>query len=214
MSIKVAIADDHPLVAEGLYKIINAVSHIQVTGIYANGDALQKGLTEEVPDVLLLDMQFPDTSGSELALYIRKHYPDIAILILSGLDSSILIKNMIQLGCKGYLLKNTTDKNILMSAIEKIYYTNDIYLDPFIKEDLLTEILTGKKRAKDKLKLSKREKEILGLIVEEYSNPEIADKLCLSLRTVENHKYNLFQKLNVKNSVGLIKAAMQYGLRQ
>jgi len=214
MPINVAITDDHPLVAEGLCNVLNSTLNISVSATYSNGDSLLKGLQKEQPDVLLLDMQLPDQSGSELAMYIRKNYPELPILILSGLDSAILVKNMMQLGCKGYLLKSTADKSILTEAIEQVYYTGETYLDPSLKEGLLSDLLKPKRQKKQPLKLSKREKEILELVVEEYRNPEIAAKLHLSLRTIENHKYNLFQKLNVKNSVGLIKVAIQRGLLQ
>ncbi len=214
MPIKVALADDHPLVAEGISRILNATPHIQVIATYPDGDSLLQGIKLRQPDVLLLDMQMPDKSGSELIVHIRRNYPDLPVLVLSGLDSAILVKNMIRLGCRGYLLKSTADKTILTEAIEKVFYTDELYLDPSLKEDLLSGLLQAKKKEKQVLKLSRREKEILELIVEEYSNPEIADKLSLSPRTVENHKYNLFQKLNVKNAVGLIKAAIQQGLLQ
>jgi len=213
MSIKVAIADDHPLVVEGLCKVLNAMPQaLRVTATYPDGGSLLKGLEEDQPDVLLLDMQLPDLSGSELTVHIRRQYPRISILILSGLDSAILVKNMIRLGCRGYLLKSTADKSILAEAIEKVYYTDEIYLDPALKEDLLSDMLKARKKEHQPVRLSKREKEILGLVLEEFSNIEIADKLSLSLRTIENHKYNLFRKLDVKNAVGLIKVAMQRGL--
>jgi len=212
MSIRVAITDDHPLVIEGLENVLRAHPGIRVISTYGNGNALLEGLKKEVPDVLLLDIQLPGKSGSELAQLLTKAYPDMRILVLSSMDTSFHVKGMIQQGCMGYLLKSTTDRKVLVQAIEQVH-AGQMFLDPSLKEDLLYGMLKARQRAgKLQPRLTLREKEILQLIIAENSNQEIADRLFLSLRTIEAHKYNLLQKLHVKNTVGLVKVAIQMGL--
>lgn len=212
MPIKVAITDDHPLVVEGLQNVLRAHPGITVIGTFANGEALLKGLKKEVPDILLLDFQLPDKQGIELAPILAEAYPGMRILVLSSMESAFHVKSMLQQGCMGYLLKSTTNHQMLVEAIETVY-AGKLFLDPSLKEELLYDMVKTKQRGeKAQLRLTMREKEVLQLIVAEYSNPEIADKLFLSLRTVEAHRYNLLQKLNVKNTVGLVKVAIQMGL--
>lgn len=212
MPIKVAITDDHPLVIEGLQNALSAFPKIEITDVYSSANALLKGLKKSVPDVLLLDIQLSDTPGNELAPVLIETYPQLRILVLSSMDATSYVKDMMQHGCMGYLLKSNTDRKMLAQAIEQVY-AGKLFLDPSLKEDLLYGMLKEQKSVKvTRPKLTLREQEILQLIVAEHSNQEIADKLFLSLRTIEAHRYNLIQKLNVKNTVGLVKAAMQMGL--
>lgn len=209
--ITVALTDDHPMVLEGLQKVLNEVEAIHVSGVYSNGKELLAGLKTTVPDVLVLDVQLPDITGLEVAKIVKTAYPDIKILILSGIESHYYIVDLIQQGCNGYLLKSTTDHTLLLEGIKAVY-AGELFLDPSMKQALLQEMLRAKRKKNASPKLTEREKEVLQLIIKEYGNQEIADKLCISLRTAENHRYNLLQKLDVKNTVGLVKAALQMGL--
>lgn len=212
MPIKVAITDDHLMLIKGLKETFATHPGIEVIATYTNGASLLAGLQKEQPDVLLLDVQLPDTTGNELAHVIREKYPSIRILILSGVDSFFHIKDLIKQGCLGYLLKSTTDTTTLLKAVEDVYAGN-MFLDPTIREQLLNSMLKDERGYNNATtKLTKREIEILKYIIAEYTNQEIADRLFLSLRTVENHRFNLLQKLDVKNTVGLVKKAMQLGL--
>jgi DNA-binding NarL/FixJ family response regulator len=188
------------------------VKDISIAGTYNNGADLLKGLQTKPADVLLLDLQLPDRNGSELAPILLQQYPDIRIIILSGIESTPYIKEMMQKGCKGYLLKSNTVKPVLIEAIKEVY-NGGIYIEASIKEQLLHEMLIAKRKL-DKLnpKITQRELEVLNLIMEELSNQEIADRLFISLRTVETHRYNLLQKLNAKNTAGLLRIARQMGI--
>ncbi len=213
MPITVAITDDHPLAVAGLQNMLSSCSHIKVLNTYSNGAELLQGLEAEQPDMLLLDVLLPDTKGPELAAVIHSKYPKINILAITSLDAPVHVKAMLRNGCKGYLLKNT-DVQTLIHAIEEVHRGNE-YIEPSIKEQMLQNMLHFKKQTSiKKPSLTRRETEILHLIIEENTNQEIADKLFLSLRTIENHRFSLFQKLDVKNTVGLVKAAIQLGLME
>jgi len=211
MPIKVAITDDHPLAIAGLQNMLSSSPLIVVTHTYNNGEDLLLGLKTEQPDVLLLDVILPDIKGPELAAQIHAAYPAIKILAITSLDAPVHVKAMLRNGCTGYLLKNT-DVQTLINAITDVNNGKE-YIEPSIKEQMLQNMLHFRKPTTiKKPTLTRRETEILHLIIEEHTNQEIADKLFLSLRTIENHRFSLFQKLDVKNTVGLVKVAIQLGL--
>jgi DNA-binding NarL/FixJ family response regulator len=207
MSLKLAIADDHPIVANGIRSILRDAPHITITDVYSNGQSLLDGIKERQPDVLLLDMQMPDMNGPELATAILKSYPQIRILILSSTDVLLMVKKMLKLGCMGYILKDSDDVTIL-KAIETVQ-SGGQFLSPLLQQQLVEDMFRAKRKNNQ---LTRREKEILLLIVNEHTNQEIADKLFLSLHTVENHRISLLHKLEVKNTAGLVKVALETGL--
>lgn len=212
MRIKVAILDDHPLVIGGLIGMLQLYPQIEVLATYSQANALLEGLKTEQPDVLLLDIQLPEMSGNEVAEIVLRQYPNIRIVVLTSVDNIYQVKDMMRRGCKGYLLKSA-DPKVVLEAIEQVYAGKQ-YFDAPIKDLLLQDSLKIQGEGAAKPGLTRREKEILQLIVAEHTNQEIADKLFLSLRTVEHHRYSIMHKLGVKNTVGAIKAALQLGLVQ
>jgi len=209
--IKLDIIDDHPLVISGLRNMLDETPEILVCNTYEDGKSLLDGLNIEQPDVLLLDIQLTDYKGQDLAALISKKYPQIKIIAITSLDAPIFVRSMIKNGCKGYILKNTR-LDSLVHAI-KVVAEGDEYIEPSLKEQMMQHLIHNKKPTTTRKPiLSSREKEILQLIVEENTNQEIADKLFISLRTVENHRFSLLQKLDVKNVIGLVKVALQLGL--
>lgn len=215
MNIRIAIVDDHPMVISGLKNMLEPFPHIHITADYTNGTDLMEGLKTNLPDVLLLDILMPGMEGAEVAKAVKSLYPGIHILAITSLNAPAHIKSMMRSGCTGYLLKNT-DQQVLVEAIETVFKGVE-FIEPALKEQLLQSMLNYKAKAGGSVApslplLTRREKEILQLILQEYSNPEIAEKLFISIRTVENHRFNLQQKLNVKNTVGLMKVAIQMGL--
>lgn len=204
--INVAIVDDQVIILNGLQKILAEADHINVSALYNNGDQLLEGLETSQPDVLLLDIQMPGKSGIELAAIISKKYPAVKMIALTNVDVLTQMKQMLQKGCLGYLLKDVSPE-ILVNAIETVHSGQQ-----FLNENLKKQLLSSLSGQDDKQLITRREKEILKLILEENTNQDIANKLFLSLRTVENHRNNLLQKLNVKNTAGLVKIALQEGL--
>jgi DNA-binding NarL/FixJ family response regulator len=211
MLIKLVIADDHKLLINGLLNTLKPFKHIDITGTFENGKDLLAALDHLRPDVLLLDIHLPDNNGGNLARTIAKKYPDIRILILTSLESNDHVKAMIQYGCSGYLFKSRADEAKLVEAIEQVYQGH-LYIEPSLQKEYLQSHLKIKKRNDQSPKLTRREQEILKLIIEENTNQEIADTLSLSHRTVEGHRLSIMQKLDAKNTVGLIKAALERGI--
>jgi DNA-binding NarL/FixJ family response regulator len=204
--INLAITDDQAIILNGLQKILADVPNIRITGIYNNGDELLEALVKQQPDVLLLDIQMPGKSGIELAAIITKTYKNIKIIALTNVDVLTQIKKILQQGVLGYLLKDASPE-VIVKAIETVNAG-----DQYIQEGLKQQLLNSLSMLNARQIVTRREKEILQMIVDEFTNQEIADKLYLSLRTVENHRNNLLQKLKVKNTAGLVKIAIQEGL--
>lgn len=211
-TIKVVITDDHPMIVTGLELVLNAADSICVTATYTSGKALLEGLKKEVPDVLLLDLQLPDILGKDLARRIRRTYPTIRIVILTSLEATHHIEDMIDLGCVGYLLKTNTDKNLLVQVVRQVYEGRQ-FIDPTLGSLFLTNVQKKKKQREESEQiLTRREREVLQLIVKEHTNQDIADKLHISIRTVECHRLSMIHKLKVKNTAGLVKKAVELHL--
>ncbi|RXK83974.1 response regulator transcription factor [Filimonas effusa] len=206
MMIKVSMADDHQIVLNGLEKMLSGFPEIEITGTYTNGDLLLESLVTSRPDVLLLDIQMPGKNGIELAGIITRKYPSVKIIALTNVDILVQVKKMLKQGSMGYIMKDV-GPDILFKAICTVYQ-DEQFIDERLKKQLLSNFSAA---PSDKL-ITRREKEILQLITEEYTNPEIAAKLHISPHTVENHRNHLLQKLGVKNTAGLVKAAIEQGL--
>lgn len=207
--ITIGIVDDHSLIINGLTHMLSGISDYQILFTANNGEQLTAALEIELPDVLILDIELPDSNGIELCSAILKKYPGLPIVALTNHDELVYVKKMIRNGAKGYLLKGT-DKQNLLNAINAVY-KGDQFLDRQVEQAILQQTILGK-RTSVEVKLTKRENEVLSLIANEYSNQEIADKLFLSVRTVESHRHSLNQKLNIKNPAGLVKEAIMRGL--
>ncbi len=210
MSIHVAIADDHPLILQGMETLLSKYRHIRLTGTFSTAAELLHGLERSQPDVLLLDIQLPDKSGDELAAIIRKDYPSVRILILTNFNSPLYVHNAIRHGVQGYLLK-TTSSDILINAIETVY-NGGSFIDKALKEKMEQSQEVNKWIFNTKSTLTSREAEILQLIVNGLTDPEIAQQLFLSQHTVKRYRTNILMKLDVKNSTALVNKALKSGL--
>ena len=210
MKIKVAIADDHPLVIDGLYHILGNCTDMEITGSYNNGAELLRGIAKEQPDVLLLDIQMPGKTGDELAGIISEQYPQVRILALTNQDSVYYIKTMLRRGVCGYVLK-TSREEILLEAIRTVSLDKQ-YLPSAIQDKIAQDRMHVNETLSANPVLSRRETEVLRYIAKDFTSQEIADKLNVSKRTIDNHRVNLMLKLGVKNVAALVVKAMQMGL--
>lgn len=200
--IKLILADDHKLFREGVRSILENVDEIQIVDEVDNGRALIASLRAKQTDLVILDISMPGISGIEACRLIHKEYPCLKILILSMHGEESFVRSAIEAGASGYLPKEI-DHTELIEAILTIYKGGS-YFSKDISSKLISSYLT-----KDKQHLTPREKEIIVLVCDGLSNKEIADKLSISVRTVDCHKNNILQKLGLKSSVDLVKYALK-----
>lgn len=208
--IRLAIIDDHQVVINGLKSMLADDKDLQVEHTAQSSEELLQYLQSTVPDVLLMDMQMPGLSGVDLGKNILRQYPQIRIIAFSSFDDSSLVKQILRAGAMGYVLKNA-DLQTITKAIHQVM-KGEQFVDETIQKILLQETLSGQRRSVYEVPITKREKEILKLIAEGLSSQEIAGKLFISVRTVETHRQNLNQKLDIRNTAGLIREAIRRGL--
>jgi DNA-binding NarL/FixJ family response regulator len=210
MNIRLAIADDHHMIIQGLRHILLQYPYIELVGTYSNGAELLRGLESEVPDVLLLDIQMPGKTGDELVEIILELYPSVKILALTNYDSTLYIRNMFKYGAHGYLLK-TTEEKTLIEAITTVYQGGE-FIEAQLKDKMEQELLKTNRAVSTKPKLSTREKEVLQLIVDGNTDEEIAKTIFLSPTTVRHYRISILLKMDAKNAASLTKKALQLGL--
>ena len=210
--IKILIADDHKIFRDGVRSILDKEKDMEVVAEAASGREVLEKLSKGPVDVLILDLDIGKPGGIEVTEMVRKDYPEVRILILSMIGLHEFVIQALEKGATGYLLKNT-GKDEVLTAIRSVA-TGDSYFSREVSAILIEQLhnpATGK-RGMVNVPLSAREVEVLKLIAQEFSNPEIAEKLYISIRTVDTHRRNLLQKLEVRNTAGLVKYAIQKGL--
>jgi two-component system response regulator NreC len=212
--IRVFITDDHEIYLEGLSLLLSKQEGIEVIGTATTGQQLlghvQQGLQA---DVLLLDVYLPDMSEEEIVQQIRATHPDLRIIYLTLLRGTRYVHKLAKYNIQGYILKNAS-LDELLGAIKSVheggsYFSKDIHIGD--RDEDFRNTITIEDKQIDEI-LSRRELEVLRLICKEYSNAEIAEKLFLSVSTVETHRKNLIAKLGVNNTVGLVKFALRNNL--
>jgi DNA-binding NarL/FixJ family response regulator len=208
--INIGIVDDHQVVINGLKEMLTNFENLVVTVTANSGQELLQLLENGQPDVLFMDIQMPGMDGISLGKQIKKIYADIKIIAFTSFDDCHYIRQFMRSAASGYLLKNAS-KQTLLEAIDTVM-KGDQYIDELIKKVLLEQSISGQKRSIYEVPLTSREKEIIRLIIEGMTNQEISGKLFISPRTVEKHRLNINQKMDVKNTAGLIREAFKRGL--
>ena len=208
--IKIAVTDDHNMIIEGLKTMFQSVAGYEICAGYNTIAETLQNIPNNKPDILLLDISLPDGNGSNATKQILQLLPELKIIALSSYDDHLIIRQTIQNGAKGFLLKNTSPKEII-KAIETAL-ENNIYLSPILQEQFINADFGMGKTQGIIPKLTGREKEVLKLIVEEFTTDEIAKKLFVTPKAIEAHRSNLLQKLGVRNIAGLVKIAIEKGL--
>ena len=203
--IRVFIVDDHPLVQEGMRSLLQNEKEIELCGYAMTGQSCLGFFVSNTADVILMDIELPDINGIELCKEIKTRYPGVMVLGLSTFNQGTYVTKMMENGASGYVVKNA-DKKELLEAIREVN-KGKTYLS-FEAGQALRKTSS----APQVPLITRREKEILRLIAEGFTNPEIAEKLFVSSSTVDSHRKNLLAKLNVKNTASLVKFAMDHAL--
>lgn len=203
--IKVLVVDDHPMVLEGMRSMLAQINFVHICGTVCSAYGAVESIKQLTPDIVITDINMPEISGIELALKIKNEFPDVKVIAMSTFKERSYISQMIQNGASGYLVKSASKEEIeeaILSVYEgKLYLSLDINLSATDKQELDNIPI-----------LSSREKEILLLIADGFTNPQIAAKLFISLHTVDSHRKNLLTKFTVNNTASLIKLAARYNM--
>lgn len=211
--IRVVMADDHELFRDGFKLTLSRTSDIKLVAEASDGKELLEMVQLHQPDVVITDIKMPRMDGIEAARKISAQWPHIGIIGLSMFDEEELIIEMLEAGAKGYLVKNA-DKADLIEAIKTVYQQEPYYCKQ--TSNRLAQMIAKSRHnpygRKKIASFTEKELEIIHLICEEFTNKEIADKLYLSIRTVEGHRLKILEKMDVKNSIGLVVYAIQHDI--
>ena len=211
-NINILLADDHDIVRDGIRMLLEDEVGFKIAAEAENGKEAIEACKEYDIDLIVMDISMPEMNGIEATKKIKESSPDIKVLALTMMDEDQHIRQMIDAGASGYILKSS-DKIELVDAITRIlegkhYFSNDA------TQSVMMDLVKGKteKDETDPGNVTDREKEVLELIVQQHTNQEIADKLHISTRTVDAHRRNLLQKTGAKNTAGLVTYAIKHDL--
>ena len=209
---RILLADDHVLIRHGIRIILSSDADLEIVGEVSNGDELLDRLREIAVDMLILDISMPKVSGLELTEILKESYPSLKILVLTMHKNIRFLRRAIAAGADGYLVKSDTEQEII-AAIRKIRM-GSTYISPCLENDFAEEMLNSYRNpssSKAFKGLTKREKQVLGLVVGGLTSKQIAAQLSLSPRTVDHHRASLLKKFEMNNSVDLVNFAIKHG---
>lgn len=212
--LKIAIADDHAMFVDGIESILRDEKNIKVVDKCFDGKSVFTMLKKQPIDVLLLDINLPDISGIEVAKRLNTEFPEVKVIAVSMYNEESIVSEILKNGAQGYILKNT-GRTELLTAIETVA-NGQTYFSKDVTETIMDSLLKKPSQKKTSSflvpEISRREKEVLALIVKEFTTQEIAEQLFISQKTVESHRSSLISKLNVRNTAGLVRAAIELNL--
>lgn len=208
---KIVVADDHQIVREGLVKLLESRADFEVVGQAADGLEAVELVLQTKPDLVLMDILMPKISGIDATRRLQKEGCTAKILVLSMNENRASVEEVLRAGASGYIVKNATSKELL-NAIDAVR-SGDSYLSPTVTRQVVDAIANpGDKEASGMAMLTGREREVLELIAEGLSSKEIASQLGVSLKTVDSHRANLMDKLDIHKVSGLVRFAIRVGL--
>ena len=210
--IRVLLADDHKIFREGVRSILKKEKDMEVVGEASNGAEVLERIKQVKVDVIVLDIDIGLPNGIEITEQVSKNHPETKVLILSMMGLHDFVIQALEKGAIGFLLKNT-GKDEVLTAIRSVS-KGDSYFSREVSAILIEQLQkpASSKKKSTEIPISPREIEVLKLIAQEFSNSEIAEKMYISIRTVDTHRRNLLEKLGAKNTAGLVKFAIQKGL--
>jgi DNA-binding NarL/FixJ family response regulator len=199
---------------DGIRSLLSSIAHYSIVGEAHNGQEALEKIKNLKPDLVLLDMNMPIMDGLQTLKIIKEKHQSVKVIMLTMFDTREYIQKLLKNGANGYILKNT-GKEELSQGIETVMSGQAFYSKQVMER--IMEGLQGIKEDKSSygvIEITEREKDVLKLLVKEFTTQEIADKLFISVNTVETHRKNLISKLGVRNLAGLVKYAMQNGLAE
>ena len=203
-TIQIALVDDHRLFRSGIASLINKLPQYKILFEAGDGEELSRKLTPRVkPDMVLLDINMPKKDGIATAQWIRTTYPDVNIIVLSMFEDAEKVLQMVKIGVKGYLLKDVEPAEF-EQALNRVSQ-GEVYFPEFVTRHLINNF----HQKADEVKLNNRELEFLKLAGTEMTYKEIADQMCISVRTVDDYRDRLFEKLQTKSRIGLVLYAIK-----
>lgn len=207
--IKLAIADDHHLFRKGLIALLKEFDGLEIIIEAENGRDLLDQMKENEPDVVLLDIEMPVMDGIRTTEQLHKKFPQVRILILTMYDDEEIILHLIDRNAHGFLLKNNPIE-MIVDGIHAVLETGSYFNDE-VSQSVVKSLLKNKKihPSFEQVTLSRRETQVMQMICLEYTNREIADKLCISVRTVDGHREKILGKINAKNTAGIVMYAVK-----
>lgn len=211
--IKVLITDDHEMIRKGIGSLLSDEENVTVVGTACDGSEAVDFCDNNEVDVVLMDLQMPVMSGVEATKVITSEHPETKVLAVTINEETSFIMEVLQAGATGYIMKHSP-KSEIVSAIEDVAKGKKHFSSEVIKKmsSEFTSGNSGKERNPSEVRMTKKEQQVLELLVREKSNQEIAQELECSIRTVDTHKRNIIRKLGVRNVVGLIKYALKNNL--
>jgi two-component system response regulator NreC len=210
MSIRILIADDHGVLRAGLRALLSAEPDLEVLGEAADGEEALRLSSEINPEVVLLDISMPDSSGIEVTRRLKKMLPEAQVLILTVHEDETLLQEAIEAGAAGYIVKRAAESE-LIDAIRAVS-RGDLYVHPAMTRALLREISPSPVASSSPIEApTPREVDVLRFIAQGYTNRQTAEALSISVRTVESHRANLMNKLNLRSRVELVRYARENG---
>jgi DNA-binding NarL/FixJ family response regulator len=212
--LRILLADDHALLRDGLKALVDVQADMEVVGEADNGRTAWLKATELLPDIVVMDVSMPELNGIQATEKLKADCPEIKVLALTAYKDKGYLDQLLKVGASGYVLKLSAAEELIKAI--RVVAAGDIYLDPEMADKVTDsyvrkQFLRGVSRQKE---LTDREEEVLRLTAQGYSNKEIAAKLSISVKTVESHKANLMEKLELRSRTEIVRYAVRQGWLQ
>ena len=210
--IRVLVVDDHAILREGICSLLALRDDVQVVGEASNGHEAVRQVAQTHPHVVLMDISMPEMDGVEATRQIRRSFPNTQVLILTQYDDDMYISSLLEAGACGYVLKRSGGEEIV-NAIRNVH-TKGAYLSPEVARQIVAQRQKGRRQKPTGKagQLTRREREVLALIVEGLSSREVAERLCIAQKTAMVHRSNIMRKLDIHKSTELVSYAIRRGL--
>jgi two-component system response regulator NreC len=209
--LRIFLADDHAVLRDGLKALVNAQADMEVVGEADNGRTAWLKVKELLPDVVVMDVSMPELNGVQATEILKRECPDVKVLALTAYKDKAYLDQLLKVGALGYVLKMSAAKELIEAL--RMVAAGNVYVDQEMTEKIAegyvrTQFLRGVTRQRD---LTNREEQVIRLIAQGYANKEIASQLEISVKTVESHKTNVMEKLELKSRTEIVRYAVRQG---